>query len=200
MSVNDLSNQTNAQISEQQIPSGGYSNIGAEGIKPTELHACAPGEDANNETKEAGISVSRTRKTRQLTEKGKQYQINLLLDKRTKMVARLQRKARAIDDLLYPSSNHVAVKEELQQYSDLFKLLSTHHEDYCELLGLEDQRNEVAWFDDLDQDVFNFKHKIYSWLRDSADKSSSKASSKGSSRSKKSSRSTKSRHPQNRSC
>ena len=70
---------------------------------------------------------------RQLTEKEKQYQINLLLDKRTKMVARLQRKARAIDDLLYSSSNHVhvAVKEELQQCSDLFKLLPTHHEEYC---------------------------------------------------------------------
>ena len=149
-------------------------------------------EDANDETKEVGISVSKTRRTRQLTEKGKQYQVNLLLDKRTKMVARLQRKARAIDDLLYSSSNHVGVKEELQQYSDLLKLLSTHHEEYCELLGLEDQRNEVAWFDDLDQDVFNFKHKIHSWLRDSADKSSSKASSEGSSRSKKSSRTTKS--------
>ena len=71
-------------------------------------------------------------------------------------------------------------------------MLSTHHEEYCELLGLEDQRNEVTWFDDLDQDVFNFKHKIQSWLRDSADKSSSKASSKGSSRSNESSRSTKS--------
>ena len=66
-----------------------------------ELHACAVGEDANNKTKEVGISVSRTRRARQLTEKGKQYQINLLLDKRTKMVARMQKKARVIDDLLY---------------------------------------------------------------------------------------------------
>ena len=55
-----------------------------------ELHVYTVGEDANNETKEMVISVSRTRRRRQLTEKGKQYQINLLLDKRTKMVARLQ--------------------------------------------------------------------------------------------------------------
>ena len=190
MSVNELSNQTNVYISEQTIASGGYGNIGAEGIKPMELHVCALGEDANNETKEVGISVSRTRRTRQLTEKGKQYQINLLLDKRTKMVERLQRKARAIDDLLYSSSNHVAIKEELQQYSDLFKFLSTQHQEYCELLGLMDQGNEVAWFDDLDLDVFDFKHKIHSWLRDSADKSSCKASK--SSRSIKSSSSSKS--------
>ena len=134
MSVNDLPYQTNAQISEQTIASGGYGNIGAEGIKLIEFHVCPPGEDANDETKEVGISVSRTRRARQLIEKGKQYQINLLLDKRTKMVARLQRKARAIDDLLYSSSNHVAVKEELQQHSDMFKLPSTHHEEYCEFL------------------------------------------------------------------
>ena len=85
----------------------------------------------------------------------------------------------------------MAVKEELQQYSDLFKLLSTHHEECCELLSLEEQKNEVAWFNDLGQDVFDFKQKIHSWLKDSADKSSSEASLKGSSRSKKSSRSTK---------
>ena len=60
------------------------------------------------------------------------------------------------------------------------------------MLGLENQRNEVAGFDDLDQDVFNFKHKIQSWLRDSADKSSPKLSSKGSIKSKKLSRSTRS--------
>ena len=71
MSVNDLSNQTNAQISEQPIASGGYGNIGAEGINPMELHVCAPGEDVNDETMEVGISVSRTRRTRQLTEKEK---------------------------------------------------------------------------------------------------------------------------------
>ena len=108
------------------------------------------------------------------------------------MMTRLKRKARAIDDHLYSSSNQVTVKEELEQYSDLFKLLSTHHEEHCELLGLEDQSNEVVWFDNLNQDVFNCKHKIHRWLRDSVDKSSSKPSSRGSFRIKKSSGSTKS--------
>ena len=70
MSVNDLSNQTNAHICEQTIASVEYGNIGAERIKPMELTVCAPGEDANDETKEVGISASRTRRTRQLTERG----------------------------------------------------------------------------------------------------------------------------------
>ena len=76
--MNDLSNQNNAQICEQTIASGGNGNILAERIKPVELHVCALGEYANDETKEVVISVSRTRRTRQQTENGKQYQINLL--------------------------------------------------------------------------------------------------------------------------
>ena len=64
ISVNDFSNQTNAQIREQTITSRRYGNIGAERVKLIELHLCALEEDANNETKEVGISVSRTRRTR----------------------------------------------------------------------------------------------------------------------------------------
>ena len=109
--------------------------------------------------------------------------------KKNKAMARLQRKARAIDDLLYSATNHVAVKEELGQYSDIFKLLSTYHEEYCELVDAGDQKHQVNWFDDLDQDVFNFKHKIHNWLKES-DNKSSRLSSRGSSRSKKSSGST----------
>ena len=71
MSVNDLSNQTNAQISEQTITSGEYGNTGAEEIKLMELHVCAVGEDAINETKEVGC-LSRPKWTRLQTEKGKQ--------------------------------------------------------------------------------------------------------------------------------
>ena len=48
-------------------------------------------------------------------------------------MTRLQRKTRVIDDLLYPETNHVTVKEELGQYPDILKLLSTYHETYCEL-------------------------------------------------------------------
>ena len=135
-----------------------------------------------------GIPVSRPARAKQLTEKGRKYQAELELEKRIKAMKRLQRKARAIDDLLYSATNHVAVKEELGQYSDIFKLLSTY-EEYCELVDADDQKHQANWFDDLDQDVFNFKHKIHNWLKES-DNKSSRPSSRGSSRSKKSSGST----------
>ena len=81
------------------------------------------------------------------------------------------------------------MKEELGQYSDIFKLLSTYHEEYGELVDADYQKHQANWLDDLDQDVFNFKHKIYNCLKES-DNKSSKPSSRGSSRCKKSSGST----------
>ena len=84
----------------------------------------------------------------------------------------MQKKAGAIDDLLYSATNHVAVKEELGQYSDIFKLLSTYHEGYCELVDADDPKYQLNWFDDLDQDVFRFKHKIHTRLKESDYKSS----------------------------
>ena len=126
-----------------------------------------------------------------MTEKGRKYQEELLLEKRNKAMTRLQRMARAIDDLLYSATNHVAVKEKLGQYSDIFNLLSTYHEEYCDLIDADDQKCQVNWFDELDQDVFNFKHNICNWLKKS-DNKSSRLSSRGSSRSKKSFGSTRS--------
>ena len=111
--------------------------------------------------------------------------------KRTKAMTRFQRKARAIDDLLYSTTYHVAVKEVLGQYSDILKMLSTYHEECCELVDADDQKDQAIWFDDLDQHVFDFKQKIHNWLKQS-DNNLSRPSSRGSSRSKKSSGSTKS--------
>ena len=67
-----------------------------------------------------------------MTEKGRKYQEELLMEKRNKAMTRLQRMARAIDDLLYSATNHVAVKEKLGQYSDILKLLSAYHEKCCD--------------------------------------------------------------------
>ena len=66
-----------------------------------------------------GLAVSRPSRARQLTEKGREYQAELVLEKRTKEMTRLKRKARAIDNFLYSATNHVTVKEELGQYSDI---------------------------------------------------------------------------------
>ena len=153
-----------------------------------EFHIKADDDDVAG-SNQVGMVVSRPSRARQLTEKRRTYQAELVLKKRTKEMTRLQRKAKAIDEPLYSATNHVAVKEELEQYSDIFELLSTYHEDYCELVDADDQKHQASWLDDLDQEVFNFKHKIHSWLKES-DNKSSRPSSRGNSRSKESSGST----------
>lgn len=87
--------------------------LGEKGIKSVELHISNVGLDAS-ETKEMGKSVSREWKKRKLMEKEVQYQTKMQLDKRTKTMVRLQKKAKAIDDLLCSSSNHAAFKVELE--------------------------------------------------------------------------------------
>ena len=76
------------------------------------------------------------------------------------------------------------------QYSDLFKLVTNHHEEYCKLLDAENQQHEELWFDDLDQDVFNFKHRVHSWLKEAAQKSSRGSRCSSSSKRSSSSRSS----------
>ena len=107
-----------------------------------EFHIKADDEDAAG-SNQVGIAVSRPSRARQLIEKGTKYQAELVLEKRTKAMTRLQRKARAIDDLLYSATSHVAVKEELGQYSDIFKLLLKYHEKYCKLVDADDQKHQV---------------------------------------------------------
>ena len=58
-----------------------------------------------------------------------------------------------MDDFLYSLSNHVALKEELQQYFDIFMLLPTHYEKRSELLSVSNQRDGVVQSDDFTQDL-----------------------------------------------
>ena len=53
------------------------------------------------------------KRTRKLTEKGREYQLSKLDDKRKMTALRLTRKFGMIDDMLYSSTNVSAVKEQL---------------------------------------------------------------------------------------
>ena len=77
-------------------------------------------------------------------------------------MSRMQRKANAIDDLLYSVGNHVTVREEQDQYPTLPQIVHHASLKYCNLLDAENQHHEGNWFDGLDQDVFNFKHRLHS--------------------------------------
>ena len=136
------------QLKNENQPSSLENVIGEESNQLMELQSVA----ANDETAldELDEGHSRSRRTRTITRKGRRYQADLLSEKMRRAVSRMQRKSSAINDLLYSASNQVAVREELHQYSDLFKLVTASHEEYCGLLDVGNQQPEGNWFDDLD--------------------------------------------------
>ena len=170
MPAHDLSEDVSQQLDRGKQSSSLENVIGAEGNQPLELQFNSGKEDGALGQMDA--NHSRTRRTRSLTEKGMRYQAHILLEKKKRAMSGMQRKAKAIDDLLYSAGDQVAVREELDQYSDLFKLVTNHHEEYCELLDAENLQHIKAWFDNLDQDVFNFQHIVHSWLKEAEQKSS----------------------------
>ena len=163
------------------------------------------GQRTTDENEDMNVPLGCTTRTRTMTKKGKEYQISMLFEKRKKLHARIMRKSKLIDDLMYSSSNIITVKEETQQLSDQFNMLMETHNEYLKLLPPEALEHEEDWFDRIDENVCTHKHKIHNWIRTcevddrkseksgSSKRSSSKSSHKSSDRgSKKSSRSEKS--------
>ena len=81
------------------------------------------------------------------------------------------------------SKNFITIKEELAQY-DIFKLIIENHEEHWKILKSEEQSSEEDRFEDIDQRMSIFKHKVRNWMKDDEDKydkgsKSSGRSSKG---------------------
>ena len=188
MFVHNLSEDVSQQLDRAEQSSSLEKVIGAEDNQPLELQFNADKEDGA--LGQLDLYHCRIRRKRSLTEKGRRYQAYILLEKRKRAMSRIQRKAKSIDDLLYSAGNQVAVREELEQYSDLLKLVTNHHEEYIELVDAENQQHEEGWFDDLDQDMFNFKHRVHSWLKEASNKSSKGSKCDSSSKRSSSSRSS----------
>ena len=70
-----------------------------------------------------GVTIRRSK----LTKKGREYQQKMLFDKRKNLHARMTRKSKLIDDLVYSSKNLTTVREEMHQYDDQFKMLDVNH-------------------------------------------------------------------------
>ena len=106
------------------------------------------------------------RRSRKLTEKGYDLKMSTLDDKRKKMNSRLIRQAVAIEDLMYSSSNIITVKEELSQFDYIFKQLVAVQEEYRILKEEREKFADDIWFEDVDERVFAFKHKVINWIKE----------------------------------
>ena len=89
---------------------------------------------------------------------------------------------------MYSHQNSITVKEELAQLIDMFRMLVEIHEEQEEI---DKEYDDEIWFDDLDQKILSFKHKVHNWLKegeklrksDQVSRCSLKSSSKYSSKS-----------------
>ena len=111
---------------------------------------------AENEAAES-ISGKRSRK---LTEKGLQYKLEQLKTKREKINAKLLRKSGMMNDMLYSFTNTSAVAEEMEQFNDMLKLLTAVNNEYQHLLSEDELLADSQWFEEQDERIFSFKHKI----------------------------------------
>ena len=93
-----------------------------------------------------------------LTKKGREYCLSTLENKHVKLVFRLLGKSSEIDDLIYSYQNSITVKEELAQLNDLFKMLVDIHEGFEQI---DKEYTDNIWFDDIDQKMLSFKHKVH---------------------------------------
>ena len=91
--------------------------------------------------------------------------ISTLLEDKSRINKKMTRKFGAINNLLYSTKNSVTVEEELAKFDDLFKQLMKVHNVYlsAEVNGNEKEKQN-QWFDEVDERVFSFKHKVRNWL------------------------------------
>ena len=89
---------------------------------------------------------TRSKRSRNLTEKGAAYKLQTLKERRRNINGKLIRKYIIIEDLLFSIRNIVIVEEELVQFRDVFKMLLSVHDD--------------EWFDEIDAQAFSFKRKV----------------------------------------
>ena len=109
---------------------------------------------------------------------GLSYKISLLEERRKGLTKRILTQSGEINEMLNSHKNYVTVKEEMMQFDDKFEMLVKVHEEMLELQG---SSNEAAWFGDIYEKVFAFRHKVNNWLKEAVEVRSKKSSRSSSS-------------------
>ena len=71
-----------------------------------------------------------------------------------------------MNDMLYSFTNASAVTEEMEQFNEMLKLLTAVNDEYQHLLTEDELLADSQWFEEQDERIFSFKHKIIKWLKE----------------------------------
>ena len=74
--------------------------------------------------------VGRSKRVRKPIQKGLEYQISVLEEKRRKLKSKFERKSKEIDDLLYSTKNRITVEESMVEFNDIFKIFDSAQNQY----------------------------------------------------------------------
>ena len=85
---------------------------------------------SNPDATKGGVNEAPTVRTKKQTEKGLAYSLEILFDRRKRLLLRLQRKSENIQNLIKNEFNVRAVSEEFKQNDDLLKLFSRFQGEY----------------------------------------------------------------------
>ena len=94
--------------------------------------------------------------TMKLMEKRLQYRVDQPMERRSKFHGKLS----MIDEMTYSWVNAAVIREEQNQFNKTIKLFISAHEEYQSLLTDEKQVADNEWYDQFDEKVFSFKHKM----------------------------------------
>ena len=95
-----------------------------------------------------------------------------------------------MNDMLYSFTNASAVAEEMEQFNDMLKLFTAVNDKYQHLLTEDELLADSQWFEEQDEGIFSFKHKIIKCLKEAElNKEEERSRKSAGSRSGKSSRS-----------
>ena len=93
-----------------------------------------------------------TKRSRKQAEKGLAYSLQVVFEKRKRLLSRLQRKSANINALMQSSLNVKTVNEEFNQYDDLLNLfLDTHYQYHSQLKDFQ-QIKDGNWFEKVYQE------------------------------------------------
>ena len=100
------------------------------------------------------------------TQQWVQYQLDELLKKGSSYNKKIIRKSSTIEGIMYSPKNIGAVRDQMRQLDDIFKVMLDVQKEYNSLLPAEEQERDEEWFGEVDHNVCIFKQTIHCWIKD----------------------------------
>ena len=91
---------------------------------------------------------------------------------------KMTRKTNTVEDMFYSFKNTEAVREQLRQFDDIFRMMLDLQKSYNSLLPPAEQQRDEEWFDDLDDNVCSFRQNVHNWVKDAEAERQAQLSSK----------------------